>query len=111
MNAFFIQDEIDKSLDLLYPISQFLMRFMVKADSDFLQQYLAKIERECMLDGKRHELSFVANLIPILEMNWNNFLRYLSIKPQFEMIIKHLITMDVSDKLFRSSSNFQILRI
>ena len=111
LNAFRIQDEIDKSLDLLYPISQFLMKFMIKADSDFIQQYLAKIERDCMFEGFRHESSFIANSIPILEIILKNFLKYKEIKLEDRRTIKSLMAMEVSNKLFKSNINFLFLRI
>ena len=74
LNAFRIQDEIDKNLDLLYPISHFLFKFMIKVDrSKFLMQYLTKIERDCMFEGKRHDTSLIANLIPVLNILIEDF--------------------------------------
>ena len=111
LSAFFIQNEIDKCIDLLYPIAQFLMKFMAKVDSDFIPQYVAKIEKDCMFEGIRHESSFLANSIPILEILWKHYLTSNVIPPEEEEIIKTLITMDISDKLFKSNKNFQILRM
>jgi Tfp pilus assembly protein PilF len=110
LSAFLIQDEIDECLDLLYPISQFLFRFMIKVDSDFLPQYLAKIEKECVFEGTIHESSFVANLIPVLALFWKNYVKNGVNSPEEEEIIKTLATMDISDKLFKSHSRFQLLR-
>lgn len=111
LNAFLIQDEIDKNLDLLYPISQFLMRFMMKADNDFIPQNLTKIERDCMFEGIRHESSFLANTIPIMEIILKNFLKYLEIKTEDKRIMKTLTSMDISNKLFKSNKNFLFLQI
>ena len=108
-NAFLIQDDIDKNLDLLYPISHFLMRFMIEADHEFLPEFIAKIERECMFEGVRHESSFIANTIPILEMVWKNYSRYKMIKSEDIKIIKTLAELDNSGKLFKTNPNFLML--
>ena len=111
MNVFHIQDEIDKNLDLLYPISQFLMRFMAKVDREFLPGYIAKIERECMFEGARHESSFIANSLPILEIIWINYIKNKAvIGPEDEEIIKNLISLDISGNLFKSNPKFIILK-
>ncbi len=109
MNAFRIQDEVDKNLNLLYPITHFLMRFMVRVDQDFLPEFITKIERECMFEGVRHESSFIANSIPILEMVWVNYLKNKKIESEDIEIIKMLATMDKTDKLFRTDAKFLIL--
>ena len=111
VNAFRIQDEIDMNLDLFYPISHFLFRFMIKADSDFIPQYLMKIERECMFEGVRHESSFLANTIPILDIIWKNYKKNNAIGTADIEVIKTLIVMDNSDKLFKTNDNFLILLI
>ena len=36
LNAFKIQGDIDNAIDFIYPISYFLMRFLVKTDPDFI---------------------------------------------------------------------------
>jgi hypothetical protein len=109
MNAFLIQDEIDKNLDLLYPIMHFLMRFMVKADREFLPEFIAKIERECMFEGIRHESSFIANTIPILEIVWANYLKNKIIESEDIEIVKTLLALDNSGKIFKTDTNFLIL--
>lgn len=109
MNAFLIQDEIDKNLDLLYPIMHFLMRFMVKADRDFLPEFITKIERECMFEGIRHESSFIANTIPILEMVWANYLKNKMIESEDIETVKTLLALDNSGKIFKTDANFLIL--
>ncbi len=110
MNAFHIQDEIDKNLNLMYPISSFIFRFMAKVDSDFIPEYLMKIERDCMFEGTRHESSFIANTIPILEMVWRNYCKDDLIRLEDIEIIKTLLSMDSSGKLFKSRLNFLFLR-
>jgi Leucine-rich repeat (LRR) protein len=82
LNIFKIQAEIDTELDLdfIYPISLFLMHFLVQIDSDFILQFLFLIEKECMFEGKAHKTSIISNLIPLVEMIthdwetnvWNN---------------------------------------
>lgn len=109
MNAFLIQGEIDKNLDLLYPITHFLMRFMVKVERDFLPEFIAKIERECMFEGIRHESSFIANTIPILEMVWVNYLKKNMIQSEDIEIIKMVAALDKTCKLFKTNTNFLIL--
>ena len=109
MNAFLIQDEIDKNLDLFYPISHFLLRFMAKADNDFLQEYLTKIERDCMFEGKKHKPSFLANILPILEMVWANYLKNRMIGSKDIEIVKTIAAMDNSIMLFKNNTNFLIL--
>ena len=64
-----------------------------------------------MFEGTRHESSFIANSILILEILWKRYQTNNVIQPEDEEIIKTLITMDFSDKLFKSNSNFQILRM
>ena len=68
LNAFKIQGYIDGALGIIYPISSFLMRFLVKIDPDFIHQFLFLIEKECMFEGKAHDASIISNLIPIVEM-------------------------------------------
>ena len=111
MNSFLIQDEIDKNLDLLYPISQFLMSFIAKVDRDFLPQYLMNVERECMFEGIRHESSFLANTIPILDIIWVNYKENNAIETADIKIIKALIALDNSGKLFKTNTLFLILLI
>ncbi|MCP4762953.1 MAG: leucine-rich repeat domain-containing protein, partial [archaeon] len=67
-DAFDIQDEIDRNLNLMYPIMKFIMRFYTRVDKSFISEYLSKIERECRFEGERHEESLIANLLPILQM-------------------------------------------
>jgi hypothetical protein len=58
---------------LIYPIAGKLLQFMIKIDSDFVFEYLDKIDRECIFEGVRHEASLVANLIPVFEMLFEDF--------------------------------------
>ncbi|MHA1729276.1 MAG: hypothetical protein ACTSWY_11165, partial [Promethearchaeota archaeon] len=62
MDAFKLQGEIDRVANLQYPILDFLMRFLIKADpeSDFIFDYLQKIEKECVFEGERHDVSMIA---------------------------------------------------
>ncbi len=68
IKSFKIQDEIDKNLNLMYPIVNFIMKFLVKCDPKFIPEYLAKIERECRFEGKYHIPSLIANLKSLVEI-------------------------------------------
>ena len=81
----------------------------MKVDREFLPEFIAKIERECMFEGTRHESSFIANTIPILEMIWKNYSRYKMIKSEDIEIVKTLAELDNSGKLFKTDPNFLIL--
>jgi hypothetical protein len=83
---------------------------MIKVDSNFIPQYIAKIEKECMFEGIKHDSSLTANLIPILELFWDNYQILLMIPQKEKEIIKILITMDSSKTLFESNINFLFLR-
>jgi len=83
---------------------------MIKVDSDFIPQYISKIEKECMFEGIRHDSSLTANLIPILEYFWEHYQILLMIPQKEKEIIKILITMDISGQLFKSSVNFLFMR-
>ncbi len=75
LNTFKIQGDIDSELDFLYPISLFLMHFLVKIDSDFIHRFLFLIEKDCRFEGKAHDASIISNLIPLVEMithEWKN---------------------------------------
>ena len=109
-NIFRIQDEIDKNLNLLYPVTRFLLKFMIRVDSDFIPQYIAKIEKECMFEGIKHNSSLMANLIPILELLQYNYRTRSRISQKEKKIIKMLMTMDISEQLFESNPNFLSLR-
>ncbi len=71
-----IQGDIEEYSGLLYPMVNWLHRFMAKADSEFIPGFLAKIERECMFEGEKHEPSLIANLVPLMKAiaisSWEN---------------------------------------
>ena len=71
--CFKIVADIELAGQLIYPIAGKLLQFMIKIDSDFVFEYLDKIDRECIFEGIRHEPSLVANLIPIFEMLYEDF--------------------------------------
>ncbi len=72
--AFRIQTEIENMGNLVYPISNFLLRFMFKVDSEFMEEYILKIERECVYEGMKYESFILMSLIPIFEALYNNYL-------------------------------------
>ncbi|MCP4762862.1 MAG: hypothetical protein GY870_13870, partial [archaeon] len=67
VDAFEIQDEIDRNLNLMYPIVHFIMQFLVKCDPELISEYLVKIERECRFEGETHIPSLIANLKILFE--------------------------------------------
>ena len=81
---------------------------MMNVDSNYIPQFIAKIERECIFEGVRHEPSFLANTIPILNLIWRSNYNF-SMSVVDKTIIKALIKMDISGNLFKSSFKFQIL--
>jgi hypothetical protein len=73
MNSLKIQKEIEEMAKFQYPIVNFIMKFLLKADpkGDFFLEHLKNIEKECMFEGELHKSSFLANLIPIFEVLTN----------------------------------------
>lgn len=72
-DAFKLESDIEMAGHLIYPIAGKLLQFMIKVDSDFLFEYLDKIDRECIFEGVRHEPSLIAGLIPVFEMLYEDF--------------------------------------
>jgi hypothetical protein len=72
-DAFRIQNEIEKYGNLAIPISNFLIRFMVKVDSEFIEEYILKIERECVYEGVKYDPFIFMSLMPIFELLWTNY--------------------------------------
>ena len=72
--AFKVQSEIERYGHLAFPISNFLMRFMARADQDFLPDYLTKIEHECIYQGVKSESFILASLMPILNALNDNYI-------------------------------------
>ena len=67
IDAFIVQNNIDLASGITAPLTGTLMRFMLKVDSIFLQDYIAYVERTCSVDGVIHKTSFVANFLSLLE--------------------------------------------
>ncbi len=66
IKVFEFQIELESILPSIYPIFSFLMKFLIKIDTDFIFNYLFKIEQECVFNNKRHNPSFIASLQPVL---------------------------------------------
>ncbi len=67
IRVFEFQRELESLLPSIYPIFNFLMKFLVRIDTKFIYNYLFKIERECLFDNKWHKPSFIASLLPVLK--------------------------------------------
>ena len=70
--SFKFQMEIDTALDLAYPMTNLLLRFMIRVDLEFLEVFLSKIDRECRYNGERHNPSYIANLLYIFRIMEEN---------------------------------------
>ncbi|MHA1727382.1 MAG: hypothetical protein ACTSWY_01460 [Promethearchaeota archaeon] len=97
IDAFKIQFDIEENGDLAFPISNRLMRFVTLTDTDIMLEYLAKIERECMFEGERHESSLIANLNFILS---NLFFESKELSERDRIILRYIIDIDPPLKLF-----------
>lgn len=72
-DAFRIQTEIENMGSLAYPISNFLLKFMIKIDSEFIEEYILKIERECVYEGVKYESFILMSLMPIFKALYSNY--------------------------------------
>ena len=72
-DAFRIQTEIEKYGNLAIPISNFLLKFMLRVDSEFIEEYILKIERECVYEGVKYDAFIFMSLMPIFELLWENY--------------------------------------
>ncbi len=72
-DAFRIQNEIENMGSLAYPISNFLLKFMIKIDSKYINEYISKIERECVYEGVKSESFIFMSLIPIFKALYSNY--------------------------------------
>lgn len=105
-DAFRIQGEIEQQAHLQYPIQDRLMRFVARAYPEFIYDYLAKIEKECVYEGAKHESSLIANLIPLLK-NLRLGLTYSkNYKVDLDKLVFHIYEMCPSKKLFSHESGF-----
>jgi Leucine-rich repeat (LRR) protein len=103
LDAFSLQDGIDRNLDLMYPIASFLLKFMIKVETNFIPMFLSKIERECVFNGKMHEPSLFANLEMIIENFFyqdseinisDDIKRSIILDNQIQDIISHLLEIN-----------------
>ncbi len=105
-DAFKIQDEVAKNLDLMYPITHFIMKFLIKVNSDFIQKYLLKIERECRFEGEYHLPSIMANievLIKAFEPTDPDYDDEIKLKEKLEIIdeiIRLFLNIGFSSKVY-----------
>lgn len=99
-DAFRIQVEIDKATNILYPIANRLLQFMMRVDHHYIFEYLARIERESVYQGVKHEAYMIANLTLVLNiLNPKN-------SPKDVKILRAVFNLDPPLKLFTENPNF-----
>ena len=109
MDAFMVQNNIDLASGITAPLTGTLMRFMLKVDSIFLQDYIAYVERTCSVDGVIHKTSFVANFLSLLEdirnqnCIWDEY-------PSMDTIISSILDPDPSPLIFKGHMELLFLR-
>ncbi len=82
-NAFSIQNQIDMAIINVYPMIHILLRFMFSIDPKYAYEYLTRVERECIFEGVRHKTSLLSNLLPLMDIIYENFYEYM-----FDDVIK-----------------------
>ena len=105
-----IQGEIESIANLAYPISGFLLKFLVKVDPDFFHGHFENLKRECMFENVMHEYSFIANLIPFIN---NIYYRVFpnqnssrGISDADKVVIDAIYKLEISFKAFRDNPKF-----
>lgn len=68
VNAVTIQEDIEHLAHLFNPIGKRLFNFLLKAKIDFIQAFLAQMERDCHFEGEYHKPSIHANLLKMLDI-------------------------------------------
>ena len=108
MDSLKIQNEIEELAKFQYPIANFLMRFLLKTDleGEFLNEFLNKIEKECIFEGELHESSFIAKLIPVFELLKNNLRNLSNLKKITEKLVEIIKNVDFPIKFFLNNSEF-----
>ncbi len=110
IDAFMVQNNIDLASGITAPLTGTLMRFMLKVDSVFLQDYITYVERTCSVDGVIHKTSFVANFLSLLEDIRNqNFIR--DEYPSIDTIFSIILEPDPSSILFKNHLEMLIFRM
>ncbi len=72
-DAFRVQTEIENLGNLAYPLSNFLLKFMIKIDSEYINEYITKIERECIYEGIKSESFILMSIMPIFKALYSNY--------------------------------------
>lgn len=73
--AFQLETDIEIAGHLFYPLAGKLLLFMVRVDTDFIFEYVSRVERLCVFEGVRHQPSLMANVMPILDLLYEDFER------------------------------------
>jgi hypothetical protein len=73
--AFQLETDIEIAGHLFYPLAGKLLLFMVRVDTDFIFEYVSRVERICVFEGVRHQPSLMANVMPILDLLYEDFAR------------------------------------
>ncbi|MHA1729843.1 MAG: hypothetical protein ACTSWY_14100 [Promethearchaeota archaeon] len=102
MDAFKIQEEIEKANRFFIPLANKLMQFMLKVEKGFIYNYLDKIERECQFEGIKHEASMIACLLPVLKFITSGKANNI----EFQKILSAIFTINPPLKLFTKNKNF-----
>lgn len=117
IDAFKIQTEVANLAYFAYPMILQLLKFMPKVNSDFIHQYLSKIERECRFEGANHKSSMIANLLPIflalkgpLEEGERepDLLRFKKLTPEDQGILSAIMAIKPPQDLFNKNPSLFI---
>lgn len=74
-DAFQLETDIEIAGHLFYPLAGKLLLFMVRVNTDFIFDYVNRVERICVFEGVRHQPSLMANIMPILDLLYEDFAR------------------------------------
>ncbi|MCP4760418.1 MAG: hypothetical protein GY870_01470 [archaeon] len=107
-DAFRLESDIELEGNLIYPIAGKLLQFMVRIDSDYIYEYLEKVERECRFEGELHEASLMASLMPILAMLYEDFYNPNSKIEDREKILKGITEFDLSLEIIAQGHQYTI---
>ncbi|MHA1819235.1 MAG: hypothetical protein ACTSU2_03480, partial [Promethearchaeota archaeon] len=101
INAIKLQYEIDNALALQYPISLFLMQFLVRNDREFSFKFLELIERDCKYEGVLHKPCLTSNSILIIDSilesieTYDEFSDMLYIEPNLKEVLNAIFELPI----------------
>jgi len=117
LDAISIQGEIDKVANLQYPISSFLLRFLLNVKKDLFPIYIEKIIKNCRYEGGLHKPCLIANLIPVLDWILNsselskNWFIYdeKSFLNKIDEYLEYIFDIEPPIELFLDNSNYRFM--